>query len=224
MTSAAEAADVIYDAPVAVAPIVSAYDWSGFYVGIYGGYGSGDLTAESEGGVFHSLNDFADPLDDAKGGFYGGTLGYNYQIDNWVLGLEADFAGSDFDADFVSSDPEWHADLDWLLTVRPRVGYAFDKFLPYVTGGLAVGRVGIDTFDRVADDDGGSDSRTMTGYTVGAGVEYAVFDNLTLKAEYNYVDLGSREFDLTGGPADFFGVEDVDVDFHLGKIGLNYRF
>jgi outer membrane immunogenic protein len=180
------------DMPVAQPPVEAfvpeqaSFDWTGFYVGVYGGYAWADY---EYGGLD----------DDADGALAGGTVGYNQQFGNWVLGLEADggWAGIEDDVDDVT--------LDWTSTVRGRVGFAFDRFMIYGTGGAAMG--GLES-NALADDD------TRFGYAVGGGIEAALTDNISAKAEYLYIDLGDD--DLGGTPVDF--------DAHTVKGGLNFRF
>ena len=102
---------------------------------------------------------------------------------------------------------------DWLGTARGRIGYAFNQFLPYFTGGLAVGNLNA-SIPGV-----GSSSNTNTGWTIGAGVEVALTRNWSVKAEYLYVDLGS--FDCTGcGTAP----PGVGLTTNVVRGGVNFRF
>src|SRR5262249_6017412 len=137
--------------------------------------------------------------------------GFNHQTGAWVFGLEADanyfrtrarfsstilnaFSGNSYT--FTSS-----LDTDWLVTVRPRIGYAFDRLLVYATGGLAVSnqRFSQNIVQLNTDfTDFGSVSKTTVGWTAGAGVEYALGTGVSLKAEYLYVDLGSVAFASAG--------------------------
>ncbi len=212
------------DSASAADPIApSAYDWSGGYIGIVGGYGSGEVDGSTAVPDTHNIDDFPGILDDANGYLIGGTLGYNYQMDSIVFGLEADISYSSLDDEFVTGDPEWEADLGWLATVRPRIGFAMDKFLPFITGGLAIGDMTLSSFDNVSPGTPeGKDSNTMIGWTIGAGLEVAVTENISVKAEYNYVDFGKEDFDLTDNT--FFGVENRDMDIHLVKFGVNWQF
>src|SRR6266700_2906810 len=119
--------------------------------------------------------------------------------------------------EFGSSGPingvNYDSYLQWLSTVRGRVGYAFDRFLPYVTGGLAVGDVkGAITTPPVTILSG---TNTQAGWTLGAGVEYAFTPSLSAKAEYLFVDLGSS----TPVPGD-----SVELRAHVVRGGLNWRF
>jgi outer membrane immunogenic protein len=191
LSTSAFAADLpVYQAePAYVAPV--AYDWTGLYVGVQGGYGFGD----SDGSL------------EPEGFLIGGTIGYNQQFDQFVAGIEADLAYSDID-DSTGFRGGADFDLDYLATVRGRLGYAWDRTLVFATGGLAFGETDV----RV--DGQGSDSDTAVGYVLGAGVEHAFTDNWSAKVEYNWVDLGDVE--APGG--------DVDFDAHIVKAGLNYKF
>ena len=114
----------------------------------------------------------------------GGTVGANYQWGQFVLGVEGDWDWANFDGTTTTSCPNCEVKSDWLATARVRVGYAFDRFLVYGTGGVAFGNV-----------QGGSiggpfDSGTQVGWTGGGGVEFAFTPNCTAKVEYLYVDFG----------------------------------
>jgi outer membrane immunogenic protein len=190
---AAQAADLgpapSYKAPAYVAP--SYATWSGFYVGVNGGYGFG-----SADGTGFSV--------DPKGFLVGGTVGYNLQTGVWVWGIEGDFDYSAMKDDTGGTEVK----LPWFATVRGRIGYAgWGSLMPYITGGAAIAKLEVDT--GVA-----KDSDTRVGWTIGAGVEYALFSNWSVKLEYLYADLGT--FDIGG--------TDVDFNTHIVRAGLNYRF
>jgi outer membrane immunogenic protein len=181
-------------------PAPAAYDWTGFYVGINGGYGWGDFN-----------NNAALGLGNAGGGLVGGTLGYNWQFGQFVAGLETDIDW----ADISDSNPATggRANLNYLGSVRGRLGYAFDRVLLYGTGGLAYGN----TRFRVAGV--GSDDQTQLGWTIGAGVEYAIWRNLSAKIEYRYTDLGRDTFNLAPGATLRGGYRGSAV-----LAGINYKF
>jgi outer membrane immunogenic protein len=191
---AAQAADLgpvpSYKAPAYVAP--SYATWSGFYVGINGGYGWG--TADV-GGIDIDTNGF----------LVGGTIGYNLQTGVWVWGIEGDFAYSDMKDESAGVETT----IPWFGTVRGRIGYAgWGNLMPYITGGAAFAKMEVDAGA------GGSDSDTKVGWTLGAGLEYALWSNWSVKLEYLYADLGS--FDIAGA--------DVDFKAHIVRGGINYRF
>jgi high affinity Mn2+ porin len=213
LDGAAVAADLPFKAPV----FKAVYDWTGFYLGGHVGYGGGSFGPGTnplpEQGVFfpHSVT-----------GLIGGyQAGYVRQFSNHVvLGIEADASfSSPFDAPAVTPAP-FSTTLDYVGTLRGRIGYAFGTLLPYVTGGFAWGH------GHVNFDDGGGNAillraQNQFGWTAGAGVEFAVSGNWTAKLEYNYIDLARRSYDLSDG-----GLPGINVDpkINLVKFGLNYRF
>ena len=213
LATPATAADLALKAPA----LQRVYDWTGFYVGGHFGYGSGSLgpgtnPVPEESGIFPS----------SVTGLIGGyELGYNRQLANHlVFGVEADASfTSPLDAAHLVPSA-FNSTIDYVATIRGRVGYAFGTWMPYVTGGFAWAHTHIDL-----NDDAGSIFATpgaiQTGWAAGAGVEFAVSGNWTAKFEYDYVALANRTYDLAG-----FGLPDVRVDpsINLFKAGLNYRF
>jgi outer membrane immunogenic protein len=184
-------------APAYVAPV---YNWTGLYVGINGGYGWGtaDFSSPFTPGSF-----------DTSGGLVGGTIGYNYQVGQAVFGIEADVAASWIQGDTLCGGLSCEARNTWLGTVRGRLGYAFDRFLPYVTGGAAFGDI------ETSVSGFGSARETKLGWTVGAGIEAAINGPWTAKLEYLYVDLGEADSVLGSS---------VDFQSHIVRAGINYRF
>jgi outer membrane immunogenic protein len=199
-------------AQIAAPVLAPLFDWSGFYVGINGGWSWGRSSYDFVGSGLGSTGDFR-----TTGGLIGGTLGYNYQVGQAVLGLEADlgWSGARGSALCPGGGAICETHNRWLGTVRGRVGYAMDRFMPYITGGLAYGNL------RANIPGVGASTATKAGWTLGAGVEYAVNRNWSLKAEYLYVDLG--KFDC--GPA-CGAVPPTNVKFNTNilRAGLNYRF
>jgi outer membrane immunogenic protein len=178
--------------PYKAQPYAQAYNWSGFYLGVNGGGGWGD--SASSGG-FRAL--------------VGGTVGFNYQVSQAVFGLEGDIDWSDLRRNGSCAGFSCEARNNWLSTVRGRLGYAFDRVMPYVTGGVAFG----DIKTSVAGI--GDSSATKTGWTVGGGVEAAIAGPWTAKVEYLYVDLGSGNSPV--GSSESFKTNIV-------RAGINYRF
>ncbi|HEV7285839.1 MAG TPA: outer membrane protein, partial [Kaistia sp.] len=229
---AAHAADLTYEpAPVAAAPEV--FNWTGFYVGVHGGVAAGDfkypLNVSSDGQNF--IN--GDLKQDASGGFGGAQIGYNWQFNpNWVIGVEADIAAASYEGKLSGNingfggnvNFEAGSEVEWFGTVRGRIGYALDNLLLYGTGGFAYG----DVKSEISANLGGggfnaSTSDTQYGWTAGAGFEYGITKNITLKTEYLYVDLGSQNII----DQNFDGARltvDADTHFHTLKAGLNYKF
>lgn len=203
--ASAQAADLGIRKPAPVVPIMAQYNWTGFYVGIQGGYGFSDGIVHRQGGA--SSGSF-----DINGGLIGGTIGYNYQLsNNIVLGAEGDYAWSGIrgSTGVNCAAPGCSTRINSFGTARVRVGYAIDRFLPYLTGGLAVADI-----RGAAGAFAGTHFRA--GWTVGAGVEAAIWNNVTLKAEYLYADFGRYNYVAT--PIS------TNAKAHILRAGLNYRF
>ncbi len=203
---AADRPSPAYKAPIYVA----SFSWSGFYVGINGGYGWGksDWTSTVTTGN-------AKP----KGGFVGGTLGYNLQTGVWVWGVEGDIdaswmKGSDNAGTGVCTGVGCETKNTWLGTARLRIGYAWDRWLPYLTGGAAFGNV------RMTPAGGTTTTENRFGWTLGGGFEYAFMGPWSAKIEYLYADLGKANC-----AAATCGI-DTGVTFktNLLRFGVNYRF
>jgi outer membrane immunogenic protein len=210
-TAPASAADLPRPQPVVKAPVVAplaAYDWTGFHIGVNGGGAWGRSS-------FDGLTGTADHFN-TSGWLAGATAGYNLQYGHVVFGLEGDIDWTNIDgsAACVGGFATCQTQNDWLGTARGRLGYAFDRFLPYVTGGLAAG-------DIKANVPGfGSASTTNAGWTVGGGLEVALGANWSAKAEYLHVDLGS----LNCGTACTGTTSNVDFTTNVVRGGVNFRF
>jgi outer membrane immunogenic protein len=193
----------LYKAPPVVAP--TAYNWSGFYVGANGGGAWGTSNWDSTGAF------------NLSGGVIGGTAGVNWQLGHAVLGLEGDVDWSNLKGSTTSAlcPAGCTTSNDWLATVRGRAGYAFDRFLPYVTGGLAVGDVKASTPAFAGA------TQTNAGWTAGGGVELALTNNWTAKAEYLHVDLGNMNCGFSCGVV---ANNNVSVKSDLVRGGVNFRF
>jgi outer membrane immunogenic protein len=204
-TFAAQAADLrppAYKAPAYSEP--SYVNWSGFYVGLNAGYGFGtaDWDAQAIG-------------TSPKGAVAGGTLGYNLQTGVWLWGIEGDIDWSGIKGDAACGIDTCETKNDWLATARGRLGYAgWSGWLPYITAGAAGGDI------KATESFFGSATKTKIGWTAGAGIEYALWSNWSVKAEYLYVDLG--KFDC--GPSCGAASDDVSFKTHLVRAGVNYRF
>jgi outer membrane immunogenic protein len=193
----------LYKAPPA--PLPPAYDWTGFYFGVNGGggWGHSSWSANTTG-----IN--------LPGGQAGGTIGYNRQLGKVVFGVEGDIDWSGLDGSRTSPGcPIGCSTSDsWLSTVRGRIGYSIDRFMPYVTGGLAVGDI------RAATPGFAGGDSVNAGWTLGAGLEVALPGNWSAKAEYLRVDLGS--FNCTGCGA--LPPDNVSLQENVFRAGVNYRF
>jgi outer membrane immunogenic protein len=202
MTGAALAADLPSRkaAPAYIAP-VPVFSWTGFYVGIEGG---ADFMSPNvyNGRVSYNNNNTA--------GLLGGVVGYNYEMPNkFVLGLEGD-AGGVLGAKHTIANPGYYTDGSYFANIRGRVGYALDRALLYVAGGVAFGDV------KTGIVNGASYTSDRVGWTIGAGVDYAFTNNLIGRVEYRYTDLGSE---WVGGSA--FRTR---YDSNAVLVGLLYKF
>jgi len=237
----AAAADMPVKAPVYKAPVVAPpYNWTGFYVGLNAGGSWGrqenDLVTVP-GGV--TLLSNSDNLDGFIGG---GQIGYNWQTDKWVLGIEADFQGSAQKADgsfvlggggfCIAACPAGLAatytdKLDWFGTVRGRVGYAMGtagNWLPYVTGGWAYGHSEISgTTTSGAVVTAFSGSQDYSGWTIGGGLEWAFADHWSAKAEYLYIDFGNGPT-VVVNTAGSLAIASGKMTDNIARLGVNYHF
>jgi len=229
-------------------PVATVQNWSGFYLGGNLGYGWSDA-ASSMGFL---LFDVPSPLPVGVPGTYrpggngavgGGQIGVNYQISRAVFGAEADissgFKGQEVangatpsqggPVPFTSTQTQA---IDWLATVRGRVGFLpIDSLLIYATGGFAIGGVSHSSRLAFAGVGGttyfGTDSSTRTGWTVGGGGEYLIGSNLSVKLEYLYYDLGASSFfarDVLFPNQPFKLQAQFTGRGQIARIGLNYRF
>jgi outer membrane immunogenic protein len=251
--SAADLAARTYTKAPMMAPV---YSWTGFYLGLNAGGAWSDSNATTST-VFSPVGYFATTSVPAIGtvgnqnlnrtSFTGGlTGGYNWQINNAVIGIEGDFNYLGFKKSVSGSaiypccaptafTVNTSASADWLATLRGRVGFlATPALLLYGTGGLAVANVRssylfTDTFDGARES--ASISSTRYGWTAGAGAEYALQNGWSIKAEYLYVDLGrasTTSTNLTTGtlgafPASVF-THTVNLRENIGRVGINYKF
>ena len=153
---------------------------------------------------------------DLSGGLIGATIGYNWQFSQVVVGVEGDIDWSGIRGTTNTlCPPGCETRNSWLATVRGRAGYAIDRLLPFITAGLAAGNV------RATVPGFPSGTITTAGWTIGAGLEFAVLSNVTVKGEYLYVDLGDYNCGFNCGLA-----ANGNVSFHTNvfRAGLNVRF
>lgn len=206
LTIAPVAAPVIYEA--------SGFDWSGFYAGLVGGYswGTVETTEVPPPNPTWKVN--------PNGAMLGVTAGVNAQFDQFVLGAEGEIMW----AGITDTRPDPRVPLnstistksDWQGALKLRAGVAIDRILVYAHGGLAFA----DLKSTVSPDY--SYNTVRTGFTIGAGVETAVTDQISVKAEYAYTDFGTWNGTYTGTPGTF----DVEQKYaaHSIKAGINFHF
>jgi outer membrane immunogenic protein len=226
--------------PIAVATL---YDWSGFYVGGHGGGAWGDRRWDETSTIFLFGN--SAPLagnTDVTGALAGGQIGYNFQSGPWVFGVQGDMAWTDAKSDGRCNTTfpppgspgaayRCASQAEWLASATVRGGYSWDRSLFYVKGGGAwmeekynYGRAepqAAPFFPMFTSSD------TRSGWTVGAGFEYAFLSNWTGFIEYNYYDFGTaRETEVAVGLLAGSPNQDLNIksDLHVVKAGINYKF
>jgi outer membrane immunogenic protein len=202
------------------------FSWSGFYAGAQVGYGRGS-TDSSE------ISDYDLTPEGGFGGLYGG---WNLQLDNgFVVGVEGALSAADFDDDSVAVHPGGitvtdvsHSKVKATGSLRGRAGYALGRFLPYVTGGLALAKndmdytqtwaIGLATLETAHI----AESKLRLGWTAGAGLEYAISDNWGMKAEFLYTDFGHSRYAGTS----IFGPLAIDtyLRYSTASVGVQYKF
>jgi len=187
-------------AAVAPAPYAApVFAWSGPYVGLNAGYASGSskLSSGRSGSA------------DADGWLAGAQLGYNHQVGSFVFGAESDLNWADVNGSVICAAAQTcSAKVNWLGSARARAGFAANNILFYGTGGFGFGGL------KLNDTTGASSSDTRVGWAAGAGLEYAIDRNWSVKAEYLHYDLGKATF----------GSASAKTTVDAAKLGVNYRF
>jgi outer membrane immunogenic protein len=233
------AADFARKAPAYAAP--AAYGWTGCYAGVNGGgaWGRSNMSTvlfpNSTAANIVAVQNLDSPNLRPDGGTAGGQLGCNYQTGRIVFGVEADFGWFGLSDSITSSAPfpsgpgsftvSNSVKTDWLFTARPRLGYAWDNWMVYMTGGLAVTKL---KYRSSFSDTGGelenaSVDTTRLGATVGGGIEAMLGRNWSAKVEYLYAHFES---------SNAIGVDNTDPTFthtvplsaHIVRAGINWHF
>ncbi len=209
------------DLPVKAAPLyVPPFTWTGPYIGGVLGYSWGhDTVVDHEGASDPSLS-----------GFVGGVaVGWNWQVNPWwVLGVEAEGIGTGIDGTGpCGSIDTCHTKIPWMVDLTGRVGYAWDRALFYVKGGVVFADSEYTRFNPFLGYANATDERT--GWLVGAGIEYAFapnWPNWSAKIEYNFMDFGTQTeaFHFNGPPCCFILNSDVKQQVNVIKAGITYRF
>jgi outer membrane immunogenic protein len=231
LASAASAADMAPRYAKAPPPVVAPiYNWTGFYIGANGGWGSSHKCWD-----FIGVAVVAEGCHDATGGTVGGQVGYRWQATNWVFGLEAqgnwaDFKGRNTSLAFPAFANETRIDAFGLFTGQ--VGYAWNNVLLYVKGGAAVVSDRYNSFllangaqvTNNVDD-------TRWGGTVGVGIEFGFAPNWSAGVEYNHLFLQDKTYAFLnngnggGGAAGvLFANDRIRQDVDLVTVRVNYRF
>jgi len=211
------------------APVV----WQGFYAGLNAGgvFVDGNAGVDANG---YNIPGEVVPLSDDNGFIGGAQIGYNWQgAGNWVFGVEADIQYLDYSVANTTvaniGDTVYAAQADWLATLRARLGVATEFGLIYATGGLAYSDLTYSVTDVLTAAPAGGDTvvgatQPDWGWTIGAGAEFMLTGNWSVKAEYLYVNFGGETvvgLVGTGGTSNF---NFDDTEMHIARVGLNYKF
>ncbi len=231
--TSAQAADAVMYQDASPNVASPAFSWTGFYVGGQIGYAWSDTDLKVSGRKdVPGYAGFGKSFSPDPSGFMGGVYaGYNFDLsNNIVLGAETDLAWVDTDDSESSTylrgsvsqyTVKGHLKEKWAGATRVRVGYAMDRLMPFVGAGVAYSKIDSNAkfsnaagtaFSKVSGD------KTLTGYTLGAGVDYAMTDNIILRAEYRYTDFGDKDF----GNANF--KYNVDYKTNDLRLGVAYKF
>jgi len=223
----AVAADIrpVKNPPYSGPPAELFSSWAGFYLGGQVGYGTDSVRWRNLGAspLFSPPNSLV--LDRGGGVIGGGQLGYNFQLNRMVFGIEGSMSAADFDRSFASpffpATDTWSSKLTWLGTVTGRIGYGFDSWLPYIKGGFAAGNV--DTSIRNnAIGAALQGSAVHYGWTVGGGVEFKVARQYTLGLEFMHTELG-RSNDI-GGPTSAGTTESYGVGLRNNSLMARFNY
>ena len=203
----------------APAPVLIQHSWAGFYVGVNAGYGWSDVKIRERA---RNLAPLIFTPDFVPQGVIGGIhAGYNFQNGKMVIGVEVDGSLTDISArasaptQFKGLSYTLEGNLKWLVTGRVRLGYDMGAFLPYITGGIAVGKVDRTFSNSIPQSF--SSSQTHVGWTVGIGSEYRLTPNLLARVEGLYVHLGEKTYGT-------FSPSDVTPSGLIVRAGLSYKF
>jgi outer membrane immunogenic protein len=224
-----------------------AYSWTGCYVGgnVGSAWGRSNPTtvltnaagAPLTNANALSINALDSPNIRLDGFTGGGQIGCNYQTGNFVFGIEADFNAFDLNQRLSQTATGTFpigvgtftvnntVKTDWLITARPRIGYAWDTFLLYATGGLAVTNVRYSTsFSGADENEAASFDKKAIGWTVGGGFEYALTRNWTTKVEYLYANFGSPSITAIDNDGTTLFNHKVSLTANIVRVGANYKF
>jgi outer membrane immunogenic protein len=241
MAGSAIAADLPLKAPPAPAP--TAFNWTGYYVGLNAGaaWGDNSTSCAFTPGIGTACDGIGFPSLKSSGGLLGAEIGADWQYQNLVLGAAADWSALDLHGSsyFPSVDPgkanQTGSRYDWLGTARGRLGFAAGQSLFYGTAGFAFARVSDTYLNEINTPSAGyfTTSGIRTGWTAGAGWEYAFNRNWAVKLEYLHVGLGRSNLDISSaftsgnfllGTPPGSAVLHYNNAFDLVRAGVDFRW
>jgi outer membrane immunogenic protein len=208
------------DMPARPAPVVAAvplYNWGGFYGGINAGWAWGPA---------HWQYDVVPPASishQMSGGFGGFQAGYNFQFGSFVLGIEGDYEFANINATSLCPNPFFicHSKTRNIADIAGRIGYAWDRVLFYAKGGEAWA---FNRYESLASANTIGGTETRSGWLGGVGIEYAYDPCWSVKAEYNYMDFGTKTVTRYNANGSFATNIDVSEKLNVAKVGINYKF
>lgn len=209
----AAAADMPVKAPLA--PVAAPYNWTGVYLGVNGGYGwARESWVDNTGAPSVSFS--------PKGGVFGGQLGYRWQWNQLVVGIEGTWDWASV-KDFVVAAAPFNEELKItsVYSVTGQVGWAMDRFLPYVKGGWAGARTQFNFYNPAPS---GSSSTTVNGWTLGGGIDYAIWQNWIIGIEYDHFSFSYPSSNLltTSGLLTITNTSRLTMDQVVAR--LSYKF
>jgi outer membrane immunogenic protein len=223
--SSASAADMAVKARPAPPPVVPIYDWTGFYIGANGGWGSSHNCWDfvTAGGVV-----VADACRDATGGIIGGQIGYRWQTGQFVFGLEGQGDWADLSASRVSLiNPAFstRSRVDGIGLFTGQIGLAWNQALFYLKGGAAVTGNRYDIFTTGGGLTVASADATRWGAALGVGFEYGFTPNWSIGVEYDHLFMGhaNNSFSVVN-PIVAGALNRINQDVDMVTLRLNYRF
>jgi outer membrane immunogenic protein len=206
--------------PARPAPVVAAapvYNWGGFYGGVNAGWAWGPT---------HWQYDVVPPASishQMSGGFGGFQAGYNFQFSSFVLGIEGDYEFANINATSLCPNPFFicHSKTRNIADIAGRIGYAWDRVLFYAKGGEAWA---FNRYESLATANTIAGTETRSGWLGGVGIEYAFDPCWTVKAEYNYLDFGTKTVTRHNANGSLATSIDVSEKLNVAKVGINYKF
>ncbi len=227
MAAPASAADMaVKAAPLPPAPLPVIYNWSGFYIGANGGWGDSH-------NCFNFVNAvgtvFTDGCRDGTGGVIGGQVGYRWQANQFVFGLEAQGDWADLNSRRVSAlNPGLSTQVktDGIGLFTGQIGWAWNTALLYVKGGAAVTDNHFNVLDTATGVGLVSTGSTRWGGTLGVGFEYAFMPSWSFGIEYDHLWMGNSNNSFTTTDPRFAGFlnDRIRQDVDMLTLRLNYRF